>query len=38
MNAAANRFYGATLTKRMQETANDVERLNRARAPYEKRP
>ena len=35
MNAAANRFYGTTLTKRMQETTNDVERLNRAKAPYE---
>ena len=35
MNATAGRTYGATLTKRMQETTNDVERLNRAEAPYE---
>ena len=36
-HAAANRFYGTTLTQRMQETANEVEKLNRAKAPYEKK-
>ena len=34
MNAAANRFYGTTLTKRMQERTNDIERLNKSKAPY----
>ena len=31
MNVASNRTYGTTLTKRMQETANDIGRLNRAK-------
>ena len=35
MNTAANRMYGATLTRRMEATANEVESLNRAKAPYQ---
>ena len=37
MNAAANRSYGTTFTKRMLDTADDIERLNKAKAPYEKK-
>ena len=33
MNAAASRMYGATLTRRIEATANEVESLNRAKAP-----
>ena len=36
MNAAANRIQGATLTRRMEATALEVDSLNKVRAPYEK--
>ena len=34
-NAAEGRMYGATLTKRMEETAREVESLNKVKAPYQ---
>ena len=34
LNAAEGRMYGTTLTKRLEETAKEVESLNRAKAPY----
>ena len=37
MNAASNRFHGATFTKRMQKTTEDIDRLNRVNAPYEQK-
>ena len=33
MNAAANRFYGTTLTRRMEATAKDIDKLNCVKAP-----
>ena len=37
LNAAQNRMYGTTLTRRMENATKEVETLNRARAPYEKK-
>ena len=37
MNAAANRFYGTTLTKRMDATAKDIEKLNCVNARMKRR-
>ena len=37
MNAASNRFYGTTLTNRMKKTTEEVEVLNRMKAPYGKK-
>ena len=37
MNAASNRFHGTTFTKRMRKTTEEVEILNRVKAPYDKK-
>ena len=37
MYAAPNRFHGATFTKRMKTTTEDIDRLNRVNAPYEQK-
>ena len=37
MNAAANRIQGATLTRRMEATALEVDSLNKVKTPYEKK-
>ena len=34
MNAASNRFYGTTLTKRLEKVAEEMELLNQVKAPY----
>ena len=34
LNAAGGRMYSTTLTKRMEETAREVESLNKVRASY----
>lgn len=35
MDTSTNSTYGTALTKRMHEATNDIDRLNRAKAPYE---
>ena len=37
LNAAQSRMYGTTLTRRMENAAKEVETLNKAKAPYEKK-
>ena len=37
MNAAEGRMYGTTLTRRMETTAAELDSLDKAKAPYEKK-